>query len=1533
MKHVQNYTESLIEDPRLKQRDACGVGFIAHMQGAKSHKIIEDGLTILHRLDHRGGRASDGRTGDGAGIMTQIPHAFFAKQEQSLGFSLPATGDYAVAMVFLPKDNRLRKQFEDAFVNSVQEAGQTFLGWRQVPVDDRVLGEVARDCEPLICQAFVARGAETAADKFEWKLYVIRKLVENAARRELGDDQKAFYISSFSTKTLIHKGLLLSEDIANYYVDLQDEDYQSAFSMVHQRFSTNTWPSWPLAQPFRMVCHNGEINTLRGNINWMIARTHLLKDEGLQDDLQKILPVCAPGASDSAILDNAVEFLLHTRRSVAKALTMLVPEPWENRHDMNDELRSYYEYQSCLMEPWDGPAFIGFSTGEKVGALLDRNGLRPGRYWVTIDGHVIVSSEAGVLDYDPAEVVYKGRLSPGRMFLVDMNKGEIVSDESLKRDLAREKPYANWLAENRIHFSQIKLPEEEQRPATEYSNAQVTDLQYAFGYTKEDLSMIVNPMAMNGKEPTSSMGNDAPLAVLSRKNPLLYNYFKQLFAQVTNPPIDAIREQLVTALSTNLGAQGNLFEETPEQCRMIMLNQPILTDFELQTIQDGLHKDLRSKKVSLVYDPSQHSMERAIALLRKDVEEAVAAGHQLIILSDRNVDAQHVAIPALLAVSAVHHHLIALGTRTECSLLVESGEPREVHHFCTLLGFGADAINPYLALASIFQADQRYGFTKKKSPFEMQRNYIKAIGAGILKVMSKMGISTLQSYRGAQIFEAIGLSQSFVDDYFTRTPTRIQGIGLAEIEKEALQRHAQAFGRDQRYSFENLPNGGLIHWRRDGESHLHSPDMVASMQKSTRINSREEFKRYCATIDEQSRQQLTLRGLLKIKETGSRIPLDEVEPVTEIVKRFSTGAMSFGSISKETHETIAVAMNRLGGRSNSGEGGEDASRYIPDPNGDLRRSAVKQVASGRFGVTSHYLVNADELQIKMAQGAKPGEGGQLPGHKVDEAIAKVRLSTPGVPLISPPPHHDIYSIEDLAQLIYDLKNANKYARVNVKLVSAVGVGTIAAGVAKAKADAILISGYEGGTGASPMTSIRHAGLPWELGVAETHRALVENNLRGRVALQADGQMRTPKDLAIAAMLGAEEWSVGTGALIVLGCIMMRKCHLNTCPVGIATQDPELRKKFKGKPEHLVNFFFLMAEGLREIMADLGICKVNDLVGRVDLLEKVEVDDFDKANKLDFSEILKPVNASEEFARYNCEQQDHELAKTLDEHVLIPSVECALERKMPVDLRLPIRNINRSAGTLLSAEISRRYGDKGLPDGTIRLHFVGSAGQSFMAFGAAGISARVEGEVNDYCGKGLSGGQVIVVPPSTSDLIAENNIICGNTTLYGATSGQLFVRGIAGERFAVRNSGAYAVVEGVGDHGCEYMTGGRVIVLGPTGLNFAAGMSGGIAYALNHDGDFPSRVNQEMVELSYLPETEDVEFVHEWIRRHYELTGSTIAAKILDHWPHYQAKFIQIMPTAYREALERQQKLEASENLMVERDVLQTGRFEQGGFHG
>ncbi|SMF32765.1 glutamate synthase large subunit [Pseudobacteriovorax antillogorgiicola] len=1515
-------------DPREVQRDACGVGFVANMKGIPSHKIVKDGLTILNRLDHRGGRASDNLTGDGAGIMVGIPHSFISKLALEQSWSALEPGKYAVGVLFSPKDQELDEWTTNLVESVVREEGQELVGWRDVPVNSAVLGPIAKESEPRIRHFFIRKGV-CEAKSFPWKLYVMRKVIEERARSKLGITQKDVYICSLSTSTMIYKGLLLSHLISEYYLDLKNEDFKTPFSLVHQRFSTNTMPSWPLAQPFRFIGHNGEINTLRGNINWMRARQSQLKCEIKGADLEKIGSVCTPGASDSAILDNTIEFLLHSGRSMEKVLSMVVPEPWENRMDMPQELKDYYEYQSCLMEPWDGPAFIGFADGHRVGAVLDRNGLRPGRYWITRDDHVIMGSEAGLLDVAPEEIVSKGRLSPGKMFMVDMENGEVKSNEALKSSLASDNPYGHWLSNHRVKLSELPIPVEE--PELLPNDEEMHRKQHLFSYTREDLRVILAPMAMEGKEPTGSMGNDAPLAILSRKRPLLFNYFKQLFAQVTNPAIDAIREELVTSLATSLGPEGNLLDESHLQCKMIRMKQPILSNLDLKRIKVLRAGPLKTTTLSICYDPLQANLRQALQVLRREVERAIEEGHTIVILSDREATLTQVAIPSLLAVSAVHHELINQGLRTRCSLILESAEPREVHHFCTLLGYGVAAINPYLALDIIRKRNPIDGYGADLNVATLQSNYIRAIGKGILKVMSKIGISTLQSYRGAQIFEAVGLSQQLVDDYFTWTPTRIEGLVLEDIERDLLSRYREV--RALAGKKPHLDVGGDYHWRRNGEKHLHSPDMIASLQHATQINGREEFAKFCETVDDQSKVQLTLRGLMRYKPASKPIALEEVESVPDILRRFSTGAMSFGSISKEAHETIAVAMNRMGGRSNSGEGGEDAERFTPDPNGDLRRSAIKQVASGRFGVTSHYLVNADELQIKIAQGAKPGEGGQLPGHKVDQSIAKVRHSTPGVTLISPPPHHDIYSIEDLAQLIHDLKNANDQARVSVKLVSAVGVGTIAAGVAKAKSDVILISGYEGGTGASPITSIKHTGLPWELGLADTHRTLLENGLRDRIVLQTDGQLRTPRDLAIATMLGAEEWSIGSGALVALGCIMMRKCHLNTCPVGIATQDPELRKKFHGKPEHLINYFVLLAEGLREIMASLGIRKVTDLVGRSDLLSLNDEIEHPLLSRISLDQILgapeKPVGKP-----YQATLQDHELEQSLDRKILLPALKRAIESKEPAKLHVPIRNTNRTVGTIVSSEISRRHGAKGLPRHLIRLHFKGSAGQSFMAFGAKGVFAKVEGEVNDYCGKGLSGADIVVVPPSQSSPEIESQIICGNTTLYGATSGRMNVLGRAGERFAVRNSGAIAVVEGAGDHCCEYMTGGRVVVLGSTGRNFGAGMSGGIAYVYDQTGEFSARVNPEMVSLEQVSSKEDRTELYHLIKSHLDATGSRKARRILDDWDNELSKFVRVIPGATggkTSFLPETVELDISASGYD--DHLGTNKLEQGGFHG
>jgi glutamate synthase domain-containing protein 2/glutamate synthase domain-containing protein 1/glutamate synthase domain-containing protein 3 len=1511
MKVMQPTSQSQgLYDPAF-EHDACGVGFLVNMRGEKSHEVVRSGLQILVNLTHRGACGCDPLTGDGAGILTQIPHDFFQIRCQESGFSLPAPGDYGAGCVFLPPDPAQRAWCEQKLEEIIAAEGQRLLGWRNVPLDNEHIGYVAREVEPVIRQVFIGRGPSTPPDLLEWKLYVIRKQLESAARDSDLPQKKYCYVPTLSSRVIVYKGLMLADQVDPFYPDLADDRFESALALVHQRYSTNTFPTWELAQPFRYLAHNGEINTLRGNVNWMRARRSMLASDKYGADLKKILPICTPGASDSAIFDNVLELLVVTGRSVAQAMSMLIPEPWANHESMSDEKKAYYEYQACLMEPWDGPASMAFTDGTSIGAVLDRNGLRPSRYWVTKGGMVIMASEAGVLDIPPCEIESKGRLRPGRMFLVDTSQGRIISDEEIKHELASRHPYRQWLSANQLTLDSLPKPApqngEEAKANGHLTNGHLADsllsLQRSFGYTLEDLRIILAPMATDAQEPIGSMGNDTPLAVLSDRPQLLYNYFKQLFAQVTNPPLDAIREEIVTSLVTTIGSEGNLLAETPEQCRLLRLEQPILTNAELAAIKALDRPGYKARTLSMLFPRAEgpDGLQRRMHELQREASRAIAEGVTLLILSDRGVNADRVPIPALLATSGVHHHLIREQTRTHCGLIVETGDAREVQHFALLTGYGAGAVNPYLAFATLEQM-QREGYLPADKPIEkLEKNFVKAAGKGLLKVMSKMGISTQQSYRGAQIFEAVGLSRKLVDDYFTWTASRIEGVGIETIAEESLRWHESAFPRTPVARSLGLDVGGQYQWRRKGEAHMFNPDVVAKLQHATRLNSPTDFKKYCELIDKQERQLLTLRGLLEFKK-GNPVPLDEVEPAKEIVKRFATGAMSYGSISKEAHETLAIAMNRIGGRSNTGEGGEDPIRYMPDPNGDRRSSAIKQVASGRFGVTSEYLTSANELQIKMAQGAKPGEGGQLPGHKVDKEIARIRHSTPGVGLISPPPHHDIYSIEDLAQLIHDLKNANRQARISVKLVAEVGVGTVAAGVSKGKSDVVLISGHDGGTGASPQTSIKHAGIPWELGLAETHQVLVKNNLRGRIVVQTDGQLRTPRDIAIACMLGAEEWGIATAALVTVGCIMMRKCHLNTCPVGVATQDLELRKKFAGKPEYVVNFFFMIAEGLREIMASLGFRTINEMVGRVDMLDTRKAIDHWKARGLDFSAILFKPQAPDYVRTYHAEDQDHGIEKSLDVTTLLPLCQPALENREPVTHHLPIRNVNRTVGTILSSEITRRYGREGLPEDTIQLNFRGTAGQSVMAFGVPGVTVRVEGDVNDYCGKGLSGGKVIVYPPRDSSLVAEENIIAGNVVLYGATSGEVYLNGIAGERFCVRNSGAKAVVEGVGDHGCEYMTGGVAVILGETGRNFAAGMSGGIAFVLDEHGTFPRQVNMEMVELQNLVDAEDKQTVHDLIRKHVEYTDSPRGRYVLENWPRLIHNFVKVMPLDYKRAL-------------------------------
>ena len=1529
-------------DP-ANEHDACGVGFVVNLHGRKSHQIVRQGLEVLENLTHRGACGCDPLTGDGAGILMQMPQEFFSAVTPQAGIKLPAPGDWAVGNVFLPPSDGDREAAEMFFEKLCQEEGLEFLGWRSVPTDNRFIGGTAREVEPVVRQAFVGRGKKTARDHFEWKLFVLRKRF-GIELGKLGLTEQTFvYVCSLSSRTIVYKGLLLADQVDKYYPDLSDPKMTSALALVHQRYSTNTFPTWDLAHPFRFIAHNGEINTVRGNINWMHARESMLAHPVYGPDLDKIKPVIREGGSDSATFDNVLELLVLAGRPIEEAVSMLIPEPWSGHESMADELKAYYEYQACLMEPWDGPAALAFTDGTRIGATLDRNGLRPGRWWQMKDGLVVMASEAGVLQLPAGEVVRKGRLRPGRMFLVDTKEGRIVEDDEIKRKLASAKPWREWITAQQVRLDQIAdpanvadvtksravLPEELLGASNGDAAAHAVDswraagvagepsslleLQRAHGYTLEDLKVIIAPMATDGAEPIGSMGNDTPLAVLSDRPQLLANYFKQLFAQVTNPPLDAIREEIITSMITTIGSEGNLLDSKPEQCRLLRLETPVITNAECARIKALNQTGLVAKTISLLFPAAEGAagMRKRLDAIRAEASRAVAGGATIIVLSDRGICREKAAVPVLLATGGVHHHLVREGSRTRCGIVVETGEAREVQHFALLTGYGAGAVNPYLAFATIDQMQAERMISAEYPREKLHKNFVKAASKGLLKVMSKMGISTQQSYRGAQIFEAVGLEQGLVNEFFTRTPSRIGGIGLEGVAEESSNRHEHAWPKTSVPQTLELDVGGRYQWRRKGEAHMLAPDVVSTLQRSTQINSREEFKKYQKLIDEQQTKLLTLRGLLDFSWDDKSIPLDEVEPAKEIVKRFATGAMSYGSISKEAHETLAIAMNRLGGRSNTGEGGEDPVRYQLDPSGDSKNSSIKQVASGRFGVTSLYLVNAKELQIKMAQGAKPGEGGQLPGHKVDREIARIRHSTPGVGLISPPPHHDIYSIEDLAQLIHDLKNANHHARISVKLVAEVGVGTVAAGVSKGKADVVLISGHDGGTGASPQTSIMHCGLPWELGLAEAHQVLVMNDLRGRIVVQTDGMIRTAKDVVIATMLGAEEFGIATASLVVIGCIMMRKCHLNTCPVGVATQDPELRKRFTGQPEHVVNFFFMLAEEIRELMAKLGFRTINEMVGRVDRLDTRAAIAHWKAKGLDLSTILHKPVVPKHVKTHHESSQDHGIEESLDMTTLLDLCKPALEDRKPVKLDLPIRNINRTVGTILSSEVTRRHGAAGLPDGTIQITFTGTAGQSIMAFGVPGVTVKVEGDVNDYCGKGLSGGRVIVRPARDASFKAEDNVIAGNVVGYGATSGEIYIRGICGERFCVRNSGAEAVVEGTGDHGCEYMTGGRAVILGETGRNFAAGMSGGIAYVWDATGTFAPKVNKEMVELEPL-DAGDLEYVKGRIEKHVEYTDSTRGRAILDGWKTEQSRFVKVMPTDYKRAITELRKLAEQE---------------------
>ena len=1512
MNSLKELAQSGLYSPE-QEHDACGVGMVANVKGEKTHAIIIESLQVLDNLGHRGASGSDPETGDGAGILVQMPDAFFRKATAQVGIRLPAEGEYGVGMAFLPQDANAVAACVAHIENVVAGEGLSLLGWREVPLDHSKIGRDARAVCPTIRQFFVGKGGDGISDRaaFERKLYVVRQVISHTVS-DTGiteDDADFFYICSLSCNTVVYKGLLVSYQVSGFYLDLNDEEMVSAFALVHSRFSTNTLGHWKLAHPYRYLAHNGEINTLRGNINWMHAREQQFNSPLFGDDVHKLAPICDATASDTASFDNALELLVMTGRELSHAMLMMIPEAWDQHETMPQEKKDFYEYHSCMMEPWDGPAMMLATDGKDVCAVLDRNGLRPFRYTVTHDDKLIMASETGVLDLPPESIREKGRLQPGRMYLVSFDEGRIIGDEELKHSLASRQPYGQWLQENKVELG--NLPDA--TPAAPAGGPNLRQQQRAFGYTIEELRMLTTPMAAAGYEAIGSMGNDASLAVLSDQNRPLFDYFKQLFAQVSNPPLDAIREELVTSLEAFVGSEQNLFEETPQHCRQLRLKSPLLTDEELAKIRDLDLPGLSSVTLSMLFDARNGSLQQALDRLCEAASQAIEDGRNIIILSDRGVDASQAAIPSLLATSAVHHHLTRAGTRTRVGLVVESGEPREVQHFCLLVGYGAAAINPYLALESVRDLAER-GELNGTKPDYAEYNFIKANEKGILKVMSKMGISTVQSYRGAQIFEAIGLNDDLVERYFTRTPSRIQGIGLDTVEEETLQRHRSAFDDPFVPGMQELDMGGQYQWRRHGEFHQWNPEAIAKLQYATRSNDPRAYREFADEVNDQSRRMATLRGLLEFKG-GQPIPIDEVEPAVEIVKRFATGAISLGSISREAHETMAIAMNRLGARSNTGEGGEDFNRYELDANGDNRSSAIKQVASGRFGVTPNYLVNATDLQIKMAQGSKPGEGGQLPGHKVDEYIGWVRHTTPGVELISPPPHHDIYSIEDLAQLIHDLKNINPEARIHVKLVSEVGVGTIAAGVSKGHGDVVLISGHDGGTGASPESSIKHAGLPWELGVAETQQVLVANDLRGRIVVQTDGQLKTGRDVAIAALLGAEEFGMATAALIVNGCIMLRKCHLNTCSVGIATQDPELRKRFAGQPGHLVNYFYFVAEELREIMAELGFRTVAEMVGRVDNLETRAAVDHWKASGIDLSRLLTIPPHAERVQTYCCIDQDHGLEKALD-HQLIAQAQPAIDNGTPVEISLPVRNANRTVGAMLSGRVARKYGEEGLPADTIRVNLEGSGGQSFGAFLAPGVAIRLAGDTNDYMGKGIGGGRIVIVPPDGSGFVAEDNIIIGNVALYGATGGDVFIRGRAGERFAVRNSGARAVVEGVGDHGCEYMTGGVVAVIGSAGRNFGAGMSGGIAFVHDPDGDFHIRFNDGMADLENLEEQEDIDLLHGLLTEHLERTGSGPAQRILDDWNASIGKFRKVMPRDYRRVLQERARRQDEELAMV-----------------
>ena len=1503
-------------DPR-NEHDSCGFGFVVDIQGRASHEIVQKALEVLLNLEHRGATGAEKNTGDGAGILLQTPHAFLAAELAKAGVTLPGPGRYAAGMVFLPQDQAGRAAIEKICEEVIRVEGQQLLGWRDVPTDASTLGPTARLSQPVIRQLLVGRGPASAGTPdldegaFERKLYVIRRLIEKKVTRSALPGRKDFYVSSLSHKTIVYKGMLNAGQLRDFFLDLKNPAMSSALGMVHSRFSTNTFPSWARAHPYRYISHNGEINTLRGNINWMHARQSIMSSALFGDDLKKILTIIDTEGSDSSMFDNVLELLTLAGRELPHAMMMMVPEPWSRDESMSRELRDFYEFHSCLLEPWDGPATIAFTDGKTVGALLDRNGLRPARYYVTTDGLVVMASEVGVLDLPPEKILKKGRLQPGRIFLVDTVAKKIVADDELKSRLAKEHPYGAWLKEFMLRPEDLAAPQTVILPDHET----VLRRQEVFGYTAEDVKMLLTPMASTGTEAIGSMGTDTPLAVLSERAQPLFNYFKQLFAQVTNPPVDAIREEIIMASEMAVGPEGNLLEPSATSCRQLEIPEPVVPNLELEKIRglDGSAacKGLRSVTLPILFDPKENGagLRKALEDLRWSVSECLNEGYNIIILSDRGHDETHAPIPSLLALSAVQHHLIREGSRTRCGLVVESGEPREVHHFALLVGYGASAVNPYLAFETIH--DQvKLGMIP--GPAEAaEKRYAKAVTKGIVKVISKMGISTTQSYHGAQVFEALGLAQDFVDEYFTWTATRVGGVGIDVIAKEARLRHERGFPPKRPIFHTSLPAGGEYKWRADGELHLFNPQTIHKLQHACRTENFPLFQEYSALVDNQSNKLCTLRGLMDFLPTSRPVPIEEVESAEKIMRRFKTGAMSYGSISKEAHEALAIAMNRIGGKSNTGEGGEDPDRYLPRSDGDSKNSAIKQVASGRFGVTSLYLVNAQELQIKVAQGAKPGEGGQLPGAKVYPPIAKVRHATPGVGLISPPPHHDIYSIEDLAQLIHDLKNANHRARISVKLVAELGVGTIAAGVAKAHADVVLISGHDGGTGASPLTSIKHAGIPWELGLAETHQVLVLNDLRSRITVEVDGQLKTGRDVVIGALLGAEEFGFATAPLVTLGCIMVRACHLNTCPVGVATQDPRLRAKFAGDPNHVVTFMRFIAQEVREYMSELGFRTFNEMVGRSEKLELRRAVDHWKARSLDFSRMLYKPTVPKHYGRICSQAQEHGIEQSLDFTTLLALARPALDEKKQVRASLPIRNTNRVTGTMVGSEVTRRFGAAGLPDDTIRFHFTGSAGQSFGAFIPKGMTLVLEGDSNDYIGKGLSGGRIVVHPSRRAPgFVAEDNVIIGNVAFYGATAGEAFIRGIAGERFCVRNSGIDAVVEGVGDHGCEYMTGGRVVVLGKTGRNFAAGMSGGVAYVLDEAGSFAQRCNVAMVGLGVIEDAGELGGVKRLIERHVELTDSALAIRILARWPELSKRFVRIMPHDYQRMLGAQARMRA-----------------------